>query len=159
MGNVNTTDVAGVTRLVIDEVGHGDLPTNALHVIAPAPGAVRIEDGNEGVGLALVDDGTGTGVGTWGVSASQPFTVRTVSINDFAVLTDNIIYVDTAGITITLYTAVGNTGRHLYIDNDSGGEITVDGNGAETIENELTQTMPTDSAMHIYSTGTEWRII
>jgi len=87
------------------------------------------------------------------------FNVRTVVANTLATIADDVLYCTTGGITVTLYTAVGNTGRNLYIDNDSAGNVTVDGDGAETIENQLTQTLTPDTSMHIYSTGAKWRII
>ena len=87
------------------------------------------------------------------------FDVRTVAVNTAATSADKILYCTVGGITVTLYTAVGNTGRDLYIDNDSVGNVTVDGSGVETIENELTQTLTPDTSIHIYSTGAEWRII
>ena len=158
MGVINTLDGQGAnpTRLLIDEVGSGFAPTEALHI----RGNIRMEDGSEAAGLALVDDGTGTGVATWGVSAAAgPFDVRTVAVDTVATVDDKVLRCTAGGITVTLYTAVGNTGRDLYIDNDSAGNVTVDGDGVETIENELTQTLTPDSAMHIYSTGAKWRII
>jgi len=50
-------------------------------------------------------------------------------------------------------------GREFIIDNASDGEITVvPTNSGETIEGETSQIIPSQSAMHIYSSGVEWRI-
>jgi len=88
-----------------------------------------------------------------------PHDVRTVNANTTATTADKILYCTSGAITVTLYTAVGNTGRDLYIDNASVGIVTVDGDGVETIEGELTQTLVPDTSIHIYSTGAGWRII
>jgi len=93
------------------------------------------------------------------VACECPFGVRVTAINTDATTADKIIRCTAGGITVTLYTAVGNTGYDLYIDNDSVGIVTVDGNGAETIEGELTQALVPDTSIHIYSTGAGWRII
>jgi hypothetical protein len=75
-------------------------------------------------------------------------------------LTDshNMVEVTAAGVTITLPAAAPRVGRMYTIDNSSAGNITVDGNGAELIQGETTQTVYPASSMSIYSNGTGWRI-
>lgn len=73
--------------------------------------------------------------------------------------TDSIITVTVTPCTVTLPTAAGRTGRVFTIDNASIGSITVDTGFGELIQGILTQTIPMDSAMTVYSTGTGWRII
>jgi hypothetical protein len=92
------------------------------------------------------------------VGSPQPMGYKTVN-NDYGVLTtDRIINVSASGKTITLYTAVGHTGREIIIDNSSGGNITVVPQAGQTIEGETSQTMPDSSAMNMFSTGSVWRI-
>jgi hypothetical protein len=67
--------------------------------------------------------------------------------------TDTIVKATVAGITLTLPTEI-LTSKQLNIDNASTGDITVTGN----IEGETSQTVPSDSCMAIYYTGTNWRI-
>jgi len=63
-------------------------------------------------------------------------------------------------ITITLPTAVGNTGKVYYIKAvDETYQVDVDGNGSETIDDELTQIVPYPLTMAICSNGTGWDII
>ncbi len=64
----------------------------------------------------------------------------------------------TGAATITLPTAVGVTGRKYHIDNASGGPITVDTTSSQTINGSLTQAIQPDSAMVVYSDGSNWRI-
>lgn len=61
--------------------------------------------------------------------------------------------------TVTLYTAVGNGGRLLYVKNINTGTITVDGNGAETIDGDATIDLIQDETITIVSDGANWRII
>jgi len=92
------------------------------------------------------------------VGSPQPQSVKTITNDYTALVTDRILTITAAGKTITLYAVSGNTGKELVIDNASTGNITVDGNASETIESELTQTVPSASAMRIFCTGTTWRI-
>lgn len=83
---------------------------------------------------------------------------RVVAVDAVLTIADHIVKVTAAGVTITLPTAVGNTGREFMIDNASAGDVTVVGNGAETIEDEATQTLLPNSGMYVYSDGVGWRI-
>ena len=94
------------------------------------------------------------------VGSPQPQAVTVVNAATYTVLqNDRIITVTAAGATITLLTAVGNTGREFNIDNASAGAVIVKTTSSQTIEGQLTQTLPPDSAMSVYSTGAVWRII
>ena len=102
---------------------------------------------------------------------------NTISINELRqsatktgdyIITDSdelhTIYVTTAAatITITLPTAADNTDRELLIiKEDSGaGKITIDGEGAETIQGEATLDVGIQYAgIKIKCDGTEWFII
>ena len=78
---------------------------------------------------------------------------------DYAVLnTDHFIEVTAAGKTLTLPTAVGQTGRVFEIDNSSAGSITVICTGAETIWGQATQEIPSQSCMSVYSNGANYRV-
>ena len=81
-----------------------------------------------------------------------------------ATTADNVIDCDaTSGaITITLPTAVGNTGKIYTIKkNDSStNTVTVDANAAETIDGTLTKIITTQyTSMTIISDGSNWLII
>ena len=93
------------------------------------------------------------------VGSPQPQALISVAADYTALTTDRIIKVTAAAKTVTLYTAVGNTGRELIINNASTGNVTVDGDGTETISRQLTQLLPSGSSMAIYSDGANWWII
>jgi hypothetical protein len=99
---------------------------------------------------------TGTIVATLGSPQRQ--NVVTTTVDYTATSGNRIIQVSVAGKYVALPTAVGIDGAEFIVDNNSGGNIEVHPNGAETIENETLQTLPTDSAMHIFSDGSAWRI-
>jgi hypothetical protein len=54
--------------------------------------------------------------------------------------------------------AVGNDGAEFIIDNSAAGNITLIPLLYELIEGESSQIIPHDSAIHVYSDGTGWRI-
>ena len=89
------------------------------------------------------------------VSKSANYTATT---SDFAILVD----ASGGAITITLPTAVGNTGRMYNIKktDSSTNAVIIDGNGAETIDGDVTKTI-TDQyvSLTIISDGNNWSII
>lgn len=93
------------------------------------------------------------------VGSPQPNSVIVVATNYTVLNTDKIIQSTASGVTITLPTAVGNTGRTYYVNNASSGDITLDANGTETINAELTQIIPQSSTIQIFSDGSNWWII
>jgi hypothetical protein len=95
-------------------------------------------------------------VATIGSPGAQSY--RATGVDTTVLTTDRIIKVTVSGVVVTMLTAVGITGREFIIDNGSDGDITVVPNGAETIEGEATQPVPSDSAIRMYSDGAGWRI-
>lgn len=94
------------------------------------------------------------------VGSPQPQAVTTIAATPYTVLTaDRIVTVTASNAVITLPTAVGNTGREFNIDNASSTNITVGTTSSQTIQGQLTQTLPPNSAMTVYSNGANWRII
>lgn len=74
-------------------------------------------------------------------------------------LSDRVISVTEALTTVTLPTAqVANTGYEYKIDNSSGGNIFLVGEGGELIQSEVSQTIPPDTCINVFTNGTEWRI-
>jgi len=64
-----------------------------------------------------------------------------------------------AGTTVTLPTASANDNRRLIIVNDSSGSVTVDGEGAETINGALTYLLTYNgNSIQLLCNGTEWFI-
>ena len=87
--------------------------------------------------------------------------IPTVTKTDNYTLTDNDYLVLVNGTyTMTLPTAVGINGRCYHIKNIGSGIVTVDANGTQTIDGELTQLIVTkyDSLM-IVSDNSNWHIV
>ena len=81
-----------------------------------------------------------------------------------AAVTDDVILCDASGggFTVTLYTAVGYSGKEIEIKktDSSTGVVTVDGNASETIDGQTTMTLNFQySSMRIISDGSNWYII
>lgn len=93
------------------------------------------------------------------VGSPQPQALTTVNSDYTVLITDRIIKVTAAAKTITLPTAVGNTGREYIINNASSGDITVATTSSQTITDELTQILPSKSSMTVYSDGANYQII
>ncbi len=72
---------------------------------------------------------------------------------------DNIIECTANTFTITLPTAVGIAGKQYVIKNSGSGVITVDGDGSQTIDDELTQALNQYDSITIVSNNTNWIII
>jgi len=118
-----------------------------------------IDDGASGE-LLTTD---GSGVLSWisPVAASSILTLTTKTANYTATTADQVIRCDASGgeFTITLYTAVGNSGRFIYIKNvKDSGNVIVDANGSQTIDDELTQTLTPRVGLLLISNGTNWDI-
>lgn len=89
-------------------------------------------------------------------TAARPYTI----ISESYPVLDNDYYIEAAiaGITVTLLTAVEREGKEYSIDNSSGGNVFVNTTSSQTINGELTQIVPPNSAMLVVSNGTNWRI-
>ena len=109
---------------------------------------------NNAVTVTFAAPTTGTILATIGSPQAQSVVVVN---NDYAVqITDRIVQMTVAGKTSTLPTAVGYTGREFVIDNAATGNVFV--TGAQTIQGQVTQTVPPNSAIAVYSNGAVWRI-
>ena len=94
------------------------------------------------------------------VGSPQPQAVITIASATYTVLTsDRIVKVTAPGCVITLPTSVGNTGREFNIVNASSGTISVVGTSSQTISTQLTQVLPTYSAMSVFADGANYWII
>lgn len=104
-------------------------------------------------------DTAATGTGSTGVLAvTTKTTTYTITTNDTVIICD----ATSGAFTVTLPTAVGNTGRRYFIKkiDVTVNAVTVDGDGTETIDDGLTAVLNTQyEAIGIVSDGTEWWII
>lgn len=93
------------------------------------------------------------------IGSPQPQNVVTVNYNYNISISNKIINCNASGKTMVLNIAANtSTGREFVIDNSSTGDIYLEGIGGDTIQGESQQTIPPDSAIHVYSNGSEWRI-
>ncbi len=85
--------------------------------------------------------------------------ITTVTTTYTVLSTDDIVICNsTTSFVATLPTAVGITGKEYDIKNINTGLITLEGDGSETIDNELNQTINQYSNITVVSDGTEWWI-
>lgn len=92
-------------------------------------------------------------------------TVSTKSANYTLVAADEMILADASGgaFTLTLPAAASHSGRRYVIkkiDSNLTNGVTIDGNGAETIDGATTKVLRTlNEAIVIVSDGTNWRVV
>jgi hypothetical protein len=93
-----------------------------------------------------------------GIGFKQAYVAKTgayTATND-----DYVIDCTSGTFTVTLPASSGRTGRILIIKNSGAGTITVDGNGAETIDGAATYAISVQyGTIQIMSDGTNWKII
>lgn len=121
----------------------------------------RLPIGTNGQLLTVV-----SGEPEWADAPTESISSITNKIANYTALTtDDVITCDGSGgsFTVTIYTAVGNTGRVLEIqktDSVYTNPITIDGNGAETIGGNATTTLNTkDEKVKIVSDGANWVLL
>lgn len=78
------------------------------------------------------------------------------AISSTILITQENIEVTASDTTQTLYTAVGNDGKIVRIDNSSAGDTTILSNGG-LLWGETSQTLPANSTFSFRSNGTDWR--
>lgn len=78
----------------------------------------------------------------------------------YTVLTSDTFLTGSGTFTFTLYTAVGNAGKHITIKNIGSGVITVACDGSETIDGVATYLLRnTNELAEFISNGTNWLIV
>jgi hypothetical protein len=85
------------------------------------------------------------------------FTQKTGSYT--VALTDHTIECTSGTFTVTLPSAVGNSGRVFVIKNTGAGTITVDGDGSQTIDGSTTQSLAQWESAKVQSNGSDWILI
>lgn len=147
--NVSTVSVVhnfGAKPLVqtIGQSGQVFIPNNIQH------------DTNNTFAVQFSVATSGTVLATVGSPQPQNF----IAVNsDYTVrASDYIVKVTTGGITVSLPIATGAVGRVYIVDNATTGTASVVALGGCLIEGETEQTLPSDSAMNVYCSGSDWRI-
>ena len=106
-------------------------------------------------GVVWLDTGSSAATGTWAL--------RTETSDYTVVSADQIILVDASAssVTVTLPLTATNSGRWFRIKkiDATGNSVTIDGNGSETIDGNLTVSFSIPyTALGVLSDGTEWWI-
>ena len=182
-GTINLLDGAGNIQAALSSNAGGLVVSGALTVttIVPASGSVGsytgsllgtasyasnsdLLDGIDSTRLATTGSNTFIGnqtiTGSLSVSGSLALRYASASATYTASISDSTIEFTSGSVTCSLYTAVGNAGRQLYIKNDGTGVITVDANGSETIDKRLTRTLGEYEDLLIQADGvSNWIIL
>ena len=74
-------------------------------------------------------------------------------------LTDDVIDFTANTFTATLPTAVGIKGKYFDIKNSGAGIVTLEGDGSETIDGSLNETLAAGDAISVLSDGANWIIL
>lgn len=121
----------------------------------------------QGAGVTLIPDADGTpddwtSLAFGGVIVTDAVVAKTTTYT--ATTADNTITVDSSSgtFTVTLFTAVGNTGHTIRVKktDTSFTAVTIDGDGSETIDGSTTTTVNTENeSVTLQSNGTNWVII
>lgn len=94
---------------------------------------------------------------TFSISHRQPIVAK---VADYTITNlDHTINCTAGTFTVTLPTSVGITGRIHVIKNSGVGTITLDGNGAQTIDSLATQPIVSGASITVQSDGANWIII
>ena len=86
------------------------------------------------------------------------FPLTQVSTTYFVTSTDYFVEATSGTFTIGLPTAVGIEGKIYQIKNSGAGNITVDPNGAQTIDGSSTVVLGPKESLYIVSNGADWVI-
>lgn len=102
-----------------------------------------------------------TSYGALQISGALRLPVATKTADYTATADDYWLVCTTVGITITLPTAVGITGRVYVIKNLTAGTITITSTSSQTFDGAITGaatsvTVPSGAAYHCTSDGTNW---
>lgn len=139
------------------------LTTKGDLIARDASNNVRVAVGADGLFLKA-DSGASAGV-SWASPAGANIAVTSKTANYTVSTSDDVITGDASGgnFTLTLPTAVGNTGKVFRIkrtDQTLANKITIDGNGSETIDGALTKLLKTQyEEFTIVSDGSNWQIL
>ncbi len=114
-------------------------------------------------GLFLKADSSASAGVAWASAASGALGVAAKTTTYTATTSDDVLTASGSAFTITLYTAVGNTGKILrFVKTDSSltNIITIDANSSETINGALTTTLNTQyEQLTLVSDGTNWLVL
>ena len=131
------------------------LPGDALNVINSS-GQISVLDFSATSGRVYTfPDAEGT-VALSGDPLRVPYNAQGSS---YAASDNDCVISATGTFTVTLPAVSGVSGKMLWVKNSGAGVITVDGNGAETIDGAATQAVAAGDCMQVCSDGLNWIIL
>jgi hypothetical protein len=87
-----------------------------------------------------------------------PFDVQEITADYTALETDGLVIIDASGAPVTLTLPPGRFGHPFRIKVvDATNTVTVDGDGAETIDGSASFTLAVGESSELWWDGTEWR--
>lgn len=95
---------------------------------------------------------------SWDVIADK-LTITTQTTGYTAVRNDIVICNSASAFTVTLPAVASSSGAMIVVKNKNTGLITVDGAGAETIDDQASQTLSQYDSITVVCDGSEWWII
>jgi hypothetical protein len=90
-----------------------------------------------------------------------PINATIVTTSPYTILTSDVIIVfdSESPVIANLPNATSMTGKKLVLKNINSGNVTVNGDGSQTIDNQLSQNLGTFDSFTVQSIGTSWIII
>jgi uncharacterized protein (TIGR02145 family) len=170
----------GTDRVTIQNDGDVGIGTTSPTVTLDVDGdAIFNESGNTGIDFRIESDAnthmfyldgtnneigvnTSTPASTIDIQGSMGLKLNTITAATTLNQTHNVVLCNTGSYTVTLPAAADNTGKVYYLKNidAEGDDITIDGNGTETIEGSTTYVLdPYKHAVRIISDGSNWHVI
>ena len=152
-----TASFTGQTSVVVTHNFHAYPIVQVLNgsglVIAPATLTHNSTDQ-----FTVTFSGSTTGTIVASVGSPQAAAVRSISASGNALITDWTLELSSAGITATMPTAVGATGREITIKNRSSGDVHVAAYSGEQIEGVSSGDLAAGDAVTFYADGVGWWI-
>lgn len=161
--NTGDVDLSTITGTLVETKGGTNQSTYATGDILYASASntlSKLAIGTNGQVLKISAGLPGWGTDNSGGGGLSYTSITTKTANYTVTTSDQVILCDTSsgGFTLTLPTAVGNSGTRFVIKKiAAANSVIIDGNGSQTIDGVLTQTLTANyTSAVVYSDGANW---